>query len=346
MGRTPFQSLSVGDRRDALEVAELLSGRPAYLLEKDLWVVETLRVLFAAPFGGNLTFKGGTSLSKAYHAIRRFSEDVDITYDIRALLPDLAADAGEEALPVTRSQERRWTRVIRARLAAWVREQALPMIEAGLVRVSLSVRVHAVADRVYVSYPSMFDNDSFVRPEVMVEFGARSTGEPHETRPVTCDAAAFLPDLVFPSARPTVMLAERTFWEKATAIHVFCRQERRRRERLSRHWHDLVRLDGAGHADTALADRSIALSVAHHKAMFFPEKDVAGNWINYQAAVSGDLQLCPTGPAHDALSDDYGRMLGDGMLLDDGESFEELIKRCANIETRANKLAADDKKQP
>ena len=346
MGRTPFQSLSVGDRRDALEVAELLSGRPAYLLEKDLWVVETLRVLFAAPFGGNLTFKGGTSLSKAYHAIRRFSEDVDITYDIRALLPDLAADAGEEALPVTRSQERRWTRVIRARLAAWVREQALPMIEAGLVRVSLSVRVHAVADRVYVSYPSMFDNDSFVRPEVMVEFGARSTGEPHETRPVTCDAAAFLPDLVFPSARPTVMLAERTFWEKATAIHVFCRQERRRRERLSRHWHDLVRLDGAGHADTALADRSIALSVAHHKAMFFPEKDVAGNWINYQAAVSGDLQLCPTGPAHDALSDDYGRMLGDGMLLDDGESFEELIKRCANIETRANKFAADDKKQP
>ena len=73
-------------------------------------------------------------------------------------------------------------------------------------------RVHAVADRVYVSYPSMFDNDSFVRPEVMVEFGARSTGEPRETRPVMCDAAAFLPDLVFPSARPTVMLAQRTFW--------------------------------------------------------------------------------------------------------------------------------------
>lgn len=70
-----------------------------------------------------------------------------------------------------------------------------------------------------------------------------------------------------------------------------------------------------------------------------------GNWINYQTAVSGDLQLCPTGPAHDALSDDYGRMLGDGMLLDDAESFEELIKRCAHIEARANKLAAGDKKQ-
>ena len=77
----------------------------------------------------------------------------------------------------------------------------------------------------------------------------------------------------------------------------------------------------------------------------FQTKDAAGNWIDYQAAVSGDLQLCPIGPAHQALSDDYGKMLGDGMLLDDAESFEELIKRCAHIEARANKLATDDKKQ-
>ncbi len=82
-----------------------------------------------------------------------------------------------------------------------------------------------------------------VRPEVMVEFGARSTGEPHTNHPVACDAAAHLPELAFPTASPAVMLAERTFWEKATAVHVFCRQERRRGERLSRHWHDLARLD-------------------------------------------------------------------------------------------------------
>ena len=72
------------------------------------------------------------------------------------------------------------------------------------------------------------------------------------------------------------------------------------------------------------------------------EKDVAGNWIDYQAAVQGSLQLVPDGAARAALADDYGRMLADGMLLDDGEPFESIIERCADIETRANRLDADD----
>ena len=87
MSKTPFQELSGNDQRDALEVAASRSGRRANLLEKDAWVVYTLRALVETPFGGRLTFKGGTSLAKAYHAIRRFSEDLDITYDIRAIAP-------------------------------------------------------------------------------------------------------------------------------------------------------------------------------------------------------------------------------------------------------------------
>ena len=107
MAETPFRSLAPGDKRDVLVIAENRSERRAYLLEKDVWVVETLRVLVEAPFGRHLTFKGGTSLAKAWRAIRRFSEDVDITYDIRALAPDLADGAGDEAPPPTRSQEQR-----------------------------------------------------------------------------------------------------------------------------------------------------------------------------------------------------------------------------------------------
>ena len=342
MAEASFQSFPAKDRRDALEVAEGLSGRRAYLLEKDIWVVEILRALFDAPFGGDLVFKGGTSLAKAWRAIRRFSEDIDITYDIRALAPDLVVGAGEDALPPTRSQERRWTRAIRERLAVWVREQALCAIEEGLGQAGLFARVRAENDRVHIGYAPLFDDQGLVRPEVMVEFGARSTGEPCEVRLVACDAAAFLPDLAFPVARPSVMLAERTFWEKAMAMHVFCRQERRRGERLSRHWHDLVRLDDAGFAATALANRALALAVARHKAMFFPENDAAGNRIDYEAAVVGGLQLVPAGPARDALADDYAGMLADGMLLDDGEPFGELIKRCTDIEARANNLEADD----
>ena len=132
------------------------------------------------------------------------------------------------------------------------------------------------------------------------------------------------------------MLAERTFWEKATAIHVFCRQERKRGERLSRHWHDLARLDDAGVAVRALADRAIAHSVARHKSIFFREKDAAGNEIDYHGAVGGGLQLIPSGPALDVLADDYGRMLADGMLLDVDEPFERLMEHCAGIEARAN----------
>ena len=72
-----FQNLSAPERREALETATSLGGRPAHLLEKDIWVVQTLSVLFETPFGRDLVFKGGTSLAKAYRAIRRFSEDVD-----------------------------------------------------------------------------------------------------------------------------------------------------------------------------------------------------------------------------------------------------------------------------
>ena len=336
MASTPFHGLSTTDQRDALEVAASLSGRRAHLLEKDIWIIYTLKALVESPYGEHLTFKGGTSLAKAYHAIRRFSEDLDITYDIRAIAPHLVADSGEEALPATRSQERRWTREIRARLAVWVQNHALPTLEAGLSQGGSPVHLRAEEDRALVGYQPLFTDYGFIRPEVMVEFGARSTGEPREERLTQCDAAAYLPDVVFPTARPYVMLAERTFWEKATAVHVFCHQDRTRGERLSRHWHDLVRLDDTGHADRALADRDIALAVARHKSMFFREKDAAGRWIDYGAAVSGALRLVPAGRARAVLADDYKRMLGDGMLLDDEETFDDLMSRCTDIQEKAN----------
>ena len=299
--------------------------------------MHTLRALVDNPFGVNLTFKGGTSLAKAYRAIRRFSEDLDITHDIRAIAADLVEGSGDDALPATRSQERKWTREIRGRLAGWVENDARPAIAARLSRAGLSARVRAEGDRIVVGYEPLFPDHGFVRPQVLVEFGARSTGEPRRELPVECDAAPHVPEVTFPSVSPFVMSAGRTFWEKATAMHVFCRQLRGRGERLSRHWYDLVRLDDAGLAEGSLTDHALALSVARHKAMFFREKDAAGSWIDYEAAVSGELQLVPRGAAYHALADDYGRMLSDGMLLDDEERFEALVARCADIQARANR---------
>lgn len=335
MAEVSWQSLSEGDRRDALTVAAGRTGRPAYLLEKDIWVVQTLEILFSAAFGKDLVFKGGTSLSKAYGVIRRFSEDIDITYDIRAFAPELTG-GGQEPLPVSRSQEQRWARIIRKELAAWAREQAMPVPQAGLAESGFAAGPRAEHERIFLRYRPIFGDSSFVRPEVMVEFGARSTGDPRTMRLVECEAAAHLPDIAFPTASPSVMLAERTFWEKATAMHVFCRQQRRRGSRLSRHWHDVVRLDDAGYADLAMADRPLALSVAHHKSKFFAEKDVDGRWIDYEAAVTGGLQLVPAGQAYDALAEDYERMLAGGMLLDDEETFNEVVGRCADVGARIN----------
>jgi len=138
----PFFELSAQDRRDALQVAASRSGRPLHLLEKDIWVVWTLKALFDAPFARQIVLKGGTSLSKGYQAIDRFSEDVDLTYDIRAIAPDFVP-SDSDGLPPTRSQVQRWTRTIRERLELWLRDTVSPMLTYPLKDEGMSARVTA-----------------------------------------------------------------------------------------------------------------------------------------------------------------------------------------------------------
>lgn len=331
-----FTSLSVEDRREALAVAAGRLRRPLHLLEKDIWVVWTIQTLFHASFAEHLAFKGGTSLSKAYGIIRRFSEDVDLTYDIRALAPDLVGNA-DDPIPPTRSQQRKWTDEIRLRLPAWIEKTVTPAIERRLNAENLRARIVQEAERLTIEYEAVTTHSAYLRPGVLLEFGARSTGEPTETRGIVCDASGALPELEFPRAVPRVMRAERTFWEKATATHVYCAQHRfRAGVRFSRHWHDLCRLHSAGIAGRAIANRELAQQVARHKGAFFPERDVAGAWIDYIRSVNGELRVVPDGKALGALAGDYERMVDDGLLLDDAEPFIDLMARCKRIEALAN----------
>ena len=333
-----FLKLSAADRREALAVAAAGSGRPIHVLDKDVWLVWLLDVLFQSPFGEHLVFKGGSSLSKGYQIISRFSEDVDLTYDIRVLAPDLSG-SGIDPLPATRSQEKRWTRDIRSRLPVWIAEQVMPQISAALADQGLAATLSSEGEKVFLEYAALAAGSGYVRPVVTLEFGARSTGEPWEPRMIACDAAPSVAGVVFPSATARVMRPERTFWEKATAVHVFCQQgEFRGGERFSRHWHDLTRLDAAGFADAAIADRTLADAVAKHKSMFFSEKNVSGAMIDYGAAVSGGLQLVPGEEALTSLSLDYARMLDGGLLPADAESFETLREQCRDLEARANRV--------
>jgi hypothetical protein len=297
-----------------------------------------LSTLYTAPLGEHLVFKGGTSLSKAYQVIHRFSEDVDLTYDIRAIAPDLVGDNGE-GLPKTRSEEKRWSSEVRRRLPEWVGAVVQPVIADALATEGLAAAIRVEGDRLFIDYEPTATGSGYVAPSVMLEFGARSTGEPASLRDVVCDASGLIDGLIFPTARPRVMHAERTFWEKATAIHVFCHQDRLRGDRFARHWHDVARLDEAGLADAAFADRELANAVARHKSMFFAEKAADRSPIDYGAAVNGGLQLVPAGDGAKALEDDYARMVEDGLLFADAEPFEALMARCADIAARANSTA-------
>lgn len=335
-----FLGLSPEDRRAALDVAATASGRPAYLLEKDVWVVWSLDVLFRSRFGNSLVFKGGTSLSKAYKVIHRFSEDVDLTYDIRAIAGDMV-EGSAEALPGSRSQEKRWSKEIRGRLSHWVQQDALTIIRSALEAEGIPADcARAEVDKIFIRYEPLAAGREYVAPAVMLEFGARSTGEPRESIPITCDAALHVPQVTFPCARPQVMRVERTFWEKATAMHVFCAQGRfRSADRFARHWYDLSRLDAAGHAARAIADREIASAVARHKTSFFQEKSADGSVVDYHAAISGNLRLVPEGAALELLASDYSKMVEAGLLFQEVEPFEVLIERCRRIEQKANESA-------
>lgn len=329
-----FVRLVRSDQLDALGVAATKSGRPSHLLEKDVWVVWAIDALFSSPYGPHLVFKGGTSLSKGYDIIKRFSEDVDVTYDVRELLSELA---GEHPIPATNSQAKKWSDAIKVRLPAWIKDKIIPILEAHATKTGAKVKIIAEGDKVFVAYDPDAKGDEYVARRVTLEFGARSTGEPVETKAITCDAAPFIAELAFPVANPRLMLPKRTFWEKATAVHVYCANGDVG-DRHSRHWYDLVRLDEAGEAGKAFADRILANEVAEFKSRFFRTRDRNGEWIDYTAAVTGKLQLVPDEEVRKVLAEDYARMAEERILIGEAESFEELMKECADLQQRANQV--------
>lgn len=335
-----YFALSEKDQGEVLEQAREKTGRPTHLLEKDVWVVWTLGALFDSALAADLTFKGGTSLSKAYKIIDRFSEDLDLTYDIRKLIADLTG--GEAFVPATRSQAGKWTKAVRDRLPAWIAGDVQPILQKALEQAKLDAKLEiagADQDKLLLHYPAVKKGTGYVAPIVTLEFGGRATGEPHETVPVTCDLDGQVEGVAFPTASPLVMSVARTFWEKATATHVYCAQGRIRSERYARHWHDLAAIMRSSHYCTAIKDRVVAQAVAEHKSHFFSEKDDKGNVIDYFLAVGGGLQIVPQGAAREALAADYAKMLEDQVMVGDALPFEELMTACEALADQANGAA-------
>ena len=341
-------SLTAEDQREALEVAAATTGLPAYLLEKDIWVVWALEALGSDEhLLETLTFKGGTSLSKAYGLIDRFSEDIDLTLDIRQLLPDVDMPPAPSNKKAKQRKE-----TVNTRLPQWVTEKPLPLLQKAAADIGLDISIIVNPDKKSVlelhykpilQAPSV--GDPYVSPKVILEFDAHSTGEPHGPVEITCEAAKALAGIAFPNARPLVMDPRRTFWEKATAMHVFCCRGQWGKgdgARYARHWFDVDRMAIAGVAKTAMEDRPLARQVADHKKDFWRSKDSANQPIDYIAAISGSLQLVPTGEAFKALKADYVAMLDSGMLRDDPPQFDKLLERIAVLQEQCNALARNN----
>jgi hypothetical protein len=136
------------------------------------------------------------------------------------------------------------------------------------------------------------------------------------------------------------MSVARTFWEKATAAHVYCAQGRIRSERYARHWHDLAAIARSRYFPAAIEDRGVAAAVIAHKSFFFIEKDGGGVVIDYGLAAGGHLRIVPTGEARKALASDYAAMLADDVLVREALPFDRLMQACSEIETKVNRVSA------
>jgi hypothetical protein len=343
-------ALSAEDQKEALAVAPAESGWPAFLLEKDIWVVWALQILGTdQQLLRSLTFKGGTSLSKAHGLIDRFSEDVDLTVNIQHLWPDV-----DLAPAVNPSQAERRRKAADSKLKKWVREIPMPLLQGAVSAAGIPVKLTLKAAEpgrrqpptIVLHYPPLIPapegSYGYVRPTVRLEFGADSTGEPHGPMPISCEAATHLAMLDFPAARPLVMDPRRTFLEKVAAIHVACRKGRwgsGEGDRYSRHWYDLDRLAQAGIAEAAVRDRALAGEVAQHKEDFWRATDADGQPIDYLLALRGNLQLVPTDAARQALESDFRAMADSGMLRGQIPSFAELLARIALLEQQCNAMA-------
>lgn len=338
MGENYF-SLNPADRLEVLRIAASSSGRPAHILEKDIGVVVTLDALYQSPLGKHLVFKGGTSLSKAYKVINRFSEDIDLTHDIREIIPDLVQGA-PDSLPKNRSQADKWRAEINERLPKWIEAHVVPALAKHFKAIGLTEKVTPIFESnvpsVSIDFGQLTPASRYIPAAIRLDFGARSTGEPAEVHQVVCDIAAQVKEVEFPKATPRVMLPQRTFYEKATAVHVYCLQEKPEAERFSRHWHDIVRLDSTGYAKKALENTKLADEVAAHKSVFFRENDASAKTVDYHAAVSGAMQLVPDGKRRTELRADYEKMIEERILLEEGEPFSDLMDKCRELEKRIN----------
>lgn len=333
-------------RRDArhrgevfTEAARRLRLEPASV-EKDFWVCWTLRTLFALPASGpHLTFKGGTSLSKGWKLIERFSEDIDIVID-RGFL-GFGGDRSPEEAAGNTQRGKRLDELMDA-CQHHIRHELLPAFEAH-VRATLgdndTWRLDMDADdpdeqTVLFSYPGIAPSRGYIRPLVKIELGARSDIDPAQTPSITPYVAEVFPEEI-PNATFEVraVAPERTFWEKVALLHEEgYRANNSPKARLARHYYDLFRLIESGVAGRALADAALFDRVVEHRKVFFKKGGEAQTTL-----ARGSLRLVPADERRAAWKKDYDAMR-EAMFFGEPPTFDEILAAVGDFERTFNEV--------
>lgn len=341
---------SDADRRDAFLAAARRLGTAVSYIEKDFWVCWTLDAMFNAAEVRHprLLFKGGTSLSKSYGLIERFSEDIDITV-FRA---DLGTDASVEALEALSGKQRRARLdAIRDACQAFITGPFLERLTRTAADTMARARVGESRYRLAIDeddpdhqtilfwYPVVTADaaDGYVRSAVKIEAGAKSALDPHEPTAVTPYVDADLPALDLRVHGITTVDPRRTFWDKVVILHGlrawFERRGQLRQggQRASRHYYDVFRLLQAPVGEHALSDLALAADCARHARMFFGSPD-----LDLTHAVPGTFALAPTDRMRAVLERDYSAMAG--MIMGDVPDFAVVVRALAEFERRVNGL--------
>ena len=313
------------------------------IIEKDFWVCWTLKHLFTLPVGmPAMLFKGGTSLSKAFGVIERFSEDIDLSLNRHDM--GFEGERDPQNAPSNKATER-LLRELQEECVRYLRETLVPTLKvaySGIIGEPDNWTLEADAEddqTINFTFPSSlatreYSTFSYISPIVRLEFGARSDHWPAGAHEITPYAAEEFPAVFTESScQVTTLEAERTFWEKATILHAeYHRPEvRPSAERLSRHYYDLAMLARSPVNDSALQQPELLEAVAQHKECFF-----RAAWAKYPEARPGTLHLCPHSKLEKVLRTDYAKM--EEMIFHDTPSFEAIVDELTRLEQSINKL--------
>ncbi len=305
------------------------------IVEKDFWVCWTLKSLFALPSGNpTMTFKGGTSLSKAYGLIDRFSEDIDVVID-----PHYFAERGfpdPEASDISRTKREKRMGQLDAACTSYIGGQLKSTLQSQFAaRLGTSEGWSLGVDpadpnTLLFRYPKSDPGKihSYLRDTVRIELGWRARMAPSELKVIAPYIAEMSGVLEEPQIHGSVLVPDRTFWEKVTALHAESFRAKPT-QFFSRHYSDVAAMLRTSIGQDASRDLAMLEDVRAFKDVYYHAA-----WANYDLAKPGTLVVVPHEVRTRELATDYHNM--QQMFLSDPPPFEVVVDQLRAFESEVN----------